>query len=230
MSKRQRLGQHFLNSQSIASKIAKAADISEKHTVLEIGTGRGILTQRLCQSAKSVVSIEADSGLHKAALSRLSIPNLVLVHGDGFKTDCTFSIFVSNLPYSKSRAAIEWLAQKRFSHAVIMVQQEFAEKLLEQTRAVSVIANYCFDIERIARVGKSNFSPAPRVDSVVLRLTQRRTLNHDVIKAVSLLFSYRRKTVSNILKRFGVDSRIQKRLDELSGDEVVRLGRQISRR
>ncbi len=230
MNRRQRLGQHFLSSQSVASEIVKAAGISGRHTVLEIGTGHGILTPGLCRNAKNVISIEADSALHRAARSRLSIPNLALVHGDGFKEDCTFSILVSNLPYSKSRTAIEWMAGRRFSHAVIMVQKEFAEKLSGQTRAVSVIANHCFDIERIARVGRGSFSPPPEVDSVVLRLTQRHTLGRDVIRAVNLMFSYRRKTVSNILKRFGMHSSVRKRLDELSGDEIIRLGRQISRR
>jgi len=230
MSRRQRLGQHFLDSQSVASRIVRAAGASGKDTVLEIGTGPGILTAKLCEDAGSVVSIEADHALHRAARSRLSIPNLTLVHGDGFKTDYGFSIFVSNLPYSKSRTAIEWLAEKKFSRAVIMVQKEFADKLLGQTRAVSVIANHCFSMEKVLGVGKNNFSPPPKVDSVVLRLTQKHTLSRDLIKTINLLFSYRRKTVSNILKEFGMGGGMQKRLDELSGDQIIDLGKQISGR
>jgi len=230
MSRRQRLGQHFLGSQSVASEIVRAAGISGKDTVLEIGTGSGILTAKLCESAGSVVSVEADPALHRAARSRLSVPNLTLVRGDGFKTDCGFSIFVSNLPYSKSRTAIEWLAGKKFSRAIIMVQREFADKLTGQTRAVSVIANHCFGIERVLGVGKSSFSPPPKVDSVVLRLTRKRTLSRDVIKTVNLLFSYRRKTVSNILREFGMGGGTRQRLDELSGDEIIGLGRKISGR
>ena len=230
MNRRQRLGQHFLRSQSVASQIVAAADISEKDIVLEIGTGHGILTSKLCKSASRVISIESDSTLYTHALSRLYFENLTLICANGFTTDFDFTIFISNLPYSKSRTAIEWLATKKFSHAVIMVQKEFADKLLGQTKAVSVIANYCFDIQKVLRVGPNNFDPPPEIDSVVLRLTQRCTLNRDIIKAVNVLFSYRRKTVSSMLKKFGIHSIEQKRLDDISGDEIIKLGKKISMR
>ena len=228
--RRRRLGQHFLNSPSIASGMAEAAGISGDDTVLEIGTGRGILTSALCRNAKRVISMEKDPELYAEAARRLRAPNLDLVNADGFKTDREFSIFVSSLPYSESRTAIEWLCQKRFLRAVIMVQKEFAEKLLEKDRAVSTVANHCFEIERVLRVGRNNFEPAPEVDSVVLRLTQRHTLSRRLIKNINLLFSYRRKTVSNVMGIFGVENTVQKRLGDLDGDQIVRLGGQIGRR
>ncbi len=114
MRKRQRLGQHFLTSSLVAKKIVEAAGITKKDTVLEIGTGKGILLPLLCQKANNVISIETDSTLYKEVNDKFAeIPNLVLIHGDGFKTDEKFSIFVSNLPYSKSRKAMEWLVQKK---------------------------------------------------------------------------------------------------------------------
>ncbi len=230
MNKRQRLGQHFLNSQSIADEITGAADIGGEDVVLEIGTGHGILTSRLCRLASRVISVEADHELYLQTRARLCFENLTLVNADGFKTDFSFSVFVSNLPYSKSKTALEWLATRRFSRAVIMVQREFADKLLNQTRAISIIANYCFGMERITTVGRHNFDVPPDVDSVVIKLEQKHVLSRDVIRAINLLFSYRRKTVSNILKKFGISSAEQKRLDNLSGDEIIRLGTQISRR
>ena len=79
-----------------------------------------------------------------------------------------FSIFVSNLPYSKSRKAIEWLLQKKFLRAVILVQKEFAEKLTsnEDHKAISVLANYGFEIKFLMNVKNSNFFPSPKVDSI----------------------------------------------------------------
>ncbi|MGI0077325.1 MAG: ribosomal RNA small subunit methyltransferase A, partial [Nitrosopumilaceae archaeon] len=138
MIKRKRLGQHFLHSQSVAKKIVEAADITKKDTVLEIGTGKGILVSLLCEKAGKVVSIESDLELYNSAKEKFSnITNLTLLHGDGFASDVKFTIFVSNLPYSKSRDAMEWLVQKKFRQAVVMVQKEFAQKIAEKTKAVS---------------------------------------------------------------------------------------------
>ncbi|TBR26503.1 MAG: ribose ABC transporter permease [Candidatus Nitrosotenuis sp.] len=233
MKKRQRLGQHFLQSQTIAKSIVESAGITKNDTVLEIGTGRGILTPLLCANAKSVTSIEADGELYSDAQEQFSnIQNLELIHGDGFRTDADFSIFVSNLPYSQSRKAIEWLAQKKFLRAVIMVQKEFSDKLFSESshemRSVSVIANHAFDMELVIPVGKANFSPPPKVDSVVLRLVHKNVLSKELIKTVNHLFSYRRKTLGNILKQFGQTVQSTKRLEELSGDEIIKIAKQIT--
>ena len=233
MKKRQRLGQHFLQSQTIAKSIVESAQITKDDTVLEIGTGRGILTPLLCGVAKHVTSVESDGELYSEAQEQFSnLSNLELVHGDGFSTDADFSVFVSNLPYSQSRRAIEWLAQKKFSRAVIMVQKEFSDKLFSESshemRSVSVIANHAFDMESIISVGKANFSPPPRVDSVVLRLRHKNTVSKDLIKTINRLFSYRRKTLGNILKQFGQTVQSTKRLEELSGEEIITIAKQIT--
>lgn len=228
MIKRQRLGQHFLTSQSVAKKIVDTADITKKDTILEIGTGRGILVPLLCEKAGSVVSIESDDILYDTAKEKFSdIPNLTLLHGDGFKTEENFTIFVSNLPYSQSRDAIEWLIQKNYSHAVIMVQREFAEKLLGKNKAVSILANYAADIQKIMNVGKNNFSPPPKVDSVVLRLERKNTVSKELIQTVNKLFSYKRKQLCNIAKQFGKVIESDKRLEELKEDEIINIAKQI---
>ena len=231
MIKRKLLGQHFLNSKSIAQFIVKEAEISKNDIVFEIGTGPGILIPLLCENAQKVISIDADEKLiKKARLNFSQFDNLVLKSGDGFNQKDVFSIFVSNLPYSKSKDAIEWLAQNSFSHGVIMVQKEFAEKLLatsKNRRAVSIIATYTLDIEKISVVGKNNFSPPPKVDSVILKISKKTTLDKKLISLINDLFSYRRKTVKNILKQFNKQSTIEKRIDDLSGDEIVNLAKQI---
>ena len=231
MIKRKLLGQQFLNSKSIAEFIVKEAEISKNDVVFEIGTGPGILIPLLCENAQKVISVDADEKLiKKARLNFSKFDNLVLKSGDGFNQKDVFSIFVSNLPYSKSKDAIEWLAQNSFSHGVIMVQKEFAEKLLatsKNRRAVSIIATYTLDIEKISVVGKNNFSPPPKVDSVILKISKKTTIDKKLISLINDLFSYRRKTVKNILKQFNKQSTIEKRIDDLSGDEIVNLAKQI---
>ncbi|PIY88591.1 MAG: ribose ABC transporter permease [Nitrosopumilales archaeon CG_4_10_14_0_8_um_filter_34_8] len=235
MIKRKRLGQHFLTSNTIAKSIALEAKISKNDTVFELGTGLGILTPLLCENAKKVISIDTDRRLYEKAKSRFSsIANLSIEFGDGFKQHNVFSIFVSNLPYSKSKDAIEWLANTPFSHGVIMVQKEFAEKLLAKSsknrRSVSIIANYAFEIEKILDVGKRNFSPPPKVDSVVLKIIKKKSLEKDLIHVINKMVSYRRKTIQNIFKQFEKETVIEKRLDDLSGDEIIDLAKEILER
>ena len=231
MIKRQRLGQHFLKSEKIAQKIVDAAKITKNDSVFEIGTGKGILIPFLCEKANKVTSYETDKQLCQDAKIRFDNPNLKLKLGDGFKSKENFSVFISNLPYSKSRDAIEWLVQKKFSRAVVMVQKEFAEKLQtkskKERKAISVLAQYAFDIEPIITVNKTNFSPQPKVDSVVLKIKCKKVVSKELIKTVNKLFSYRRKTIQNILKQFGKESDSTKRLDDLNGDEIIKIAKQI---
>ena len=231
MIKRKLLGQHFLNSKSIAEFIVKEARISKTDVVFEIGTGLGILTPLLCKNAQKVISVDADENLIKKAKCKFTrFDNLILKSGDGFKQKDEFSIFVSNLPYSKSKDAIEWLAQNSFSHGVIMVQKEFAEKLVatsKNRRAISIIATYAFNIEKISNVGKNNFSPPPKIDSVILKISKKTIMDKKLVSTINNIFSYRRKTVKNILKQFNKQSTIEKRVDDLSGDEIVNLAKQI---
>ncbi len=232
MIKRKKLGQHFLNSNSIAKSIVSEAKITKNDVVFEIGIGQGILTPLLCQKAKKVISIDLDEMLVKDAKSKFSgIDNLVLKSGDGFKTKDVFTIFVSNLPYSRSKDAIEWLAQTSFSHGVIMVQKEFGDKLLaessKQRKAISIIATNAFEITLISKVGKNNFTPPPKIDSIILKIVKKNNLKKDQIQTINKIFSYRRKTVKNILKQFNKESIIDKRVDDLSGDEIINLANKI---
>jgi len=234
MRKRQRLGQHFLISQSVAQKIVSAASIKKKDTVLEIGTGHGILIPYLCKNAKKVISVESDKTLYEnAKMNFINFPNLILKNGNGFKTSENFSLFVSNLPYSQSRLAMEWLIQKKFSRAIIMVQKEFAEKLLasdKKRRAITILANYALKIEPLMDVKKTNFKPPPKVNSTVLKLTRKKTISKELIKTVNQLFSYRRKKLKNVLKQFGTFIESDARIEELPGDEIISIAKQIIRK
>lgn len=232
MIKRKLLGQHFLISQSIAKSIVDSVGMTKDDVVLEIGTGQGILTPLLCKDAKQVISIEKDPVLYYKAKDAFShIPNLILEKGDAFKKDIAFTILVSNLPYSESRTAIEWLVQKKFKRATVMVQKEFAQKLAKkdgkERRAISVIANYCLEIEDIMDVKNTNFRPLPKVDSVVISIVQKHMLSSTTVHAVNKLFSFKRKTIRHIGKKMGLEIDSDKRLEEMPDGEIIDIAKRI---
>jgi len=231
MRKRKRLGQHFLVSENVAKSIVSAAKLTKNDVVLEIGTGRGILVPLLCNKAKKVISIEYDKLLYQDACMKFSnISNLTLKQGNGFKTNEKFSVFVSNLPYSQSRKAIEWLIQKKFSRAVVMVQEDFANKLLNSQKshkAISVLVNYATELTPILNVKNTNFFPQPKVNSTVIKLTRKKSVPKNLIQTVNKLFSYKRKTLQNVLKQFGQYIQSEKRLDDLTGEEIIKIAKYI---
>ncbi|MGI0037531.1 MAG: 16S rRNA (adenine(1518)-N(6)/adenine(1519)-N(6))-dimethyltransferase RsmA [Nitrososphaera sp.] len=233
--KRQRLGQHMLVDGKVLAKIISAAEISKNETVCEAGTGLGVLTAELCKRAKNVVSFEVDSGLLQHARQDLHFDNLELVAGDIFKlADLAFDVFVSNLPYSRSRDAIEWLATQKFDRSVVMVQREFAEKLAaapgdRDYRAISALANYCFKITRVTSVDRKSFSPQPTVESVVLKIVPINTVTRNTIGNLNLLFSKRNKKASSVIAKAGISGINvgEKRIDQLPGAILVEMARML---
>ena len=123
------------------------------------------------------------------------------------------------------------VTSKKITRAVVMVQKEFAEKLTgnREHKAISILANYGFEIKFLMNVKKSNFYPPPKVDSVVILLEQKKIVPKILISTVNRIFSYRRKTIQNILKQFGLNSTSKKRLDELSGGEIIKIAQKIIR-
>ena len=231
MNRQKKLGQNFLKSKLIAKFIVDSAKISKNNLVLEIGTGRGILIPYLVETGARIISIENDKKLFHEMVEKFgNLDNLNLKYGDGFKINQNFSILVSNLPYSQSRTAVEWLLQKKFTRAIVMLQKDFVQKLVESgknRRAISILTAYGFNIEILKHVKKHNFLPIPKIDSVIIQITQKQPLKKELILNVNKLFSYRRKTVQNISKQFGKNNKSKKRLEELTTNEIIKLAKDI---
>lgn len=229
------LGQHMLVDRRVLSRIVDAARIGGDEMVLEAGTGQGILTAELCKAAKSVVSYEVDKKLYRQAQAQLQFPNLELTNSDLFKTtNLDFDVFASNLPYSRSRYAFEWLAVQKFERAIVMVQEEFVEKLAAKPgdknyRAISALAAYCFAIEKLFRVGRQSFAPQPNVESVVIRIIPVNTLTKETIKNLHLVFSKRNKKASTVAAKAGVKTDFgNKRIDQLAPNDLIRIAESVS--
>jgi 16S rRNA (adenine1518-N6/adenine1519-N6)-dimethyltransferase len=235
------LGQHMLVDRRILAKILYAAQISNHEKVLEAGTGQGILTSELCKAARQVVSYEVDSKLYRKAQEQfflLQFKNLEHVNADLFKTKGPhfFDVFVSNLPYSRSRDAIEWLSTQKFNRAIVTVQEEFADKLTAKPgsknyRAISVLTAHCFAIEKLFKVRRQSFEPQPKVESAIIKIIPINTVTREMVKNINLLFSKRNKKAASVAAdEAGIINANygSKRIDELEPRDLIKIAESIS--
>ena len=218
-----RLGQNFLIDPNIVRKIVALAEVSQATSVLEIGPGRGILTEALCKAAGRVTAVEIDPRLHAYLTGRQAeFPNLTLVLGDAltysFENLPTGTVVVANLPYYISTPLLFRLLDQRdrFPRLVLMLQNEVADRLVAKPGTsdygiLSVMAQYAADITKAFRVSAQCFRPRPEVGSavVLLRTKERRELNREeepkFAELVKAAFAHRRKTLVNSLRDEGYD-------------------------
>jgi 16S rRNA (adenine1518-N6/adenine1519-N6)-dimethyltransferase len=233
-SKRRSLGQHMLIDIKILEKVIEASQINKNEIVCEGGTGNGILTYELCKYAKSVISFEIDKALFAKARARKQVSNLSnlqLLNVDLFKVlNLKFDVFISNLPYSKSKDAFHWLPSQKFDRAILMIQREFADKLQAKPgeknyRAISVLTQHCFILQKLFSVNKDAFDPEPSVESVVIKLIPRyQRLTRRTIRNLNYVFSQRNKKASSVAKKFDIKFDFgDTRIDELSSGELIKL-------
>jgi len=244
VSKRRRCGQHFLRDRKIIQRLVDLSNVGPSDTVYEIGTGTGNLTERLCARARFVTSSEIDVSLFKKAKEKLSeLRNLRLENIDGFGREVKFDFLVASLPYSGSRRFIEWLACLTFTRAIVLMQQEFAEKILSAPKtsrysAVSVIAQRCLHVRTEDSVSRVAFTPAPQVDSVILSLEPRNPARPELIRVINKFFSFKRKLASSMLATLERQHNIdlsdsfhlihqQQRVTDLYPDELFALAAKV---
>ena len=236
-----RYGQNFLVNEDVVNKFITHSSITSLDSVYEIGTGYGILTKHLCEKAKSVVSSEIDSNLYNSSLLKLSkYSNLTLLNIDGLKYDGKFDIFVSSLPYSESERFIYWLINQKFKHAAVILQKEFTDKLISDInrnsyRSISVVSQYCLDIQPVETIPPSDFQPSPKVYSTLAMIKSRNTLTNNEILTIKKLFSFRRKQLGSILSLLDQQATIvsycsenidlSKRIHEFPPDTIVSLAK-----
>ncbi len=215
------LGQNFLLDPQVLDKIADAADIDDG--VLEVGPGFGVLTKRLCETGKKVVSVEIDKRLIPVLDYTLAeFDNVKIIEKDILKTDVKALIdeefggkrisVAANLPYYITTPIITKLIEEKLpiKNIVVMVQKEVAERIASKPGkkdygAISVLCQYYTNPRLVTIVPKGSFYPAPKVDSAVLCMEVQDKPNVDVLdeklffKVVKAAFAQRRKTLLNCL-------------------------------
>lgn len=214
------LGQNFLSDGNIIRKILAVAAVGKQEHLLEIGPGRGALTELLAEQAGDLLAIEFDRDLAAMLRNRFAANPSVTIHEqDILNVDFTALlkdakyILVANLPYNISTPVLFRLLESRghFSKLVVMLQKEVGERLAAPPDCsdygqLSIFFQQWFEIRREFIVPPGCFYPRPKVDSVVISLkpllesrvqVDDQKLFEQVVKAS---FAMRRKTLYNCLK------------------------------
>ncbi len=216
-----RLGQHFLFDPAILDRIVLALDPQPHDHVIEIGPGKGTLTQRLAPFVASVVAIERDASL-AAALDHKGIERCRVVSADALEVDwyaawsppaarSSYKV-AGNIPYAITTPLIDKALNAPLPAVIVFLMQKEVGERLEAAPgsktygALSVGVQTVAAVERLFTVRAGSFRPPPKVDSVVVRLTPltKSLIGPDerapLRRFVAALFGERRKQLIRALR------------------------------
>ena len=233
--------------ESLADREVAYLGIEPEDVVLEVGPGLGILTERVLALASRVVCVELDPGVASFIQQRFE-GKVNLIQGDALRVGLpVFAKFISNIPYNISSPLIFRILEEDFRRAVIMVQKEFADRMVAEPGSddysrLTVSTYYRARCEILEQVPRSKFWPQPEVDSTVVLLepwpppftvANERFFLH----LVNLLFQHRRKKIGTILRMTGQAPKeivpslpfVEERVEDLSPESIGELADAICR-
>ena len=180
-----KFGQHFLSDPTILSSIVDALAPTQRDVVVEVGPGRGSLTDILADRAGRVIAVEIDRALAAHLRDKYAKrPSVEIVEGDFLQTDLSELagenfLLIGNVPYYITTPIVfKALEPPLPARSVFLVQREVAERMAagpgtESYGALSVNIAVVAHVEQVLTVPASAFRPPPKVESGVVRLTPR---------------------------------------------------------
>jgi len=222
-------GQNFLVDQNYIGKIISALNPQTGETIIEIGAGRGALTEILIASGANVIAIELERDMIAVLRERfIHEDNFKLIESDALTVDFAETIsnfkfqilnhksakLVANLPYYISTAILQTLIEQKdcFSELILMFQREVVERITakvgnSERGFLTVMTEAYLTAEKLFDVPPTAFLPAPKVWSSVVHLLPKDEKIGDINlfrEIVSAGFVQKRKTILNNLKnKFG---------------------------
>lgn len=244
MKAKKSLGQNFLNSSKALMDIVNAAEINADDIILEIGPGKGVLTEKLLQFAGNVIAVEKDDDLYELLKEKFSSEiekgNLDLIHGDilefdpsvlKFYSDFNFKI-VANIPYNITGAIFKKFLSAEYKPEcmVLLVQKEVAERIAKEKKEsiLSVSVKAYGNPKYISTVKAGSFVPAPKVDSAVLLIENisntffKEFSEEKFFLALRAGFASKRKKLSSNLREVYSKEKIDKTFADLKIDPNIR--------
>ena len=244
------LGQNFLVNAGVIQKILNAAEITNSDLIVEIGPGKGVLTEELRKKANRVIALEKDHRLISILKNTFhGSGNVEIIESDVLKFN-PYSIFpspysiihnpykiVANIPYYITSHLLRTIFERwpQPTLIVLMVQKEVAQRIMAKPPDMNLLVlsvQFYAEPKIISYVSRGSFRPIPKVDSAIIRLVpndnQRLTTpnQQQLFKLIKTAFAGKRKQLKNtigseVLKNTGVKP--ESRPEELSLNDWLKI-------
>jgi 16S rRNA (adenine1518-N6/adenine1519-N6)-dimethyltransferase len=244
-------GQNFLINEGIIRRIVNTMKPESFDCVIEIGPGLGSLTLPLSEKAKKLIAVDADRDMIKVLTEVMKDrPNVTLVQSDFLRfnpnpySKADSRLFIGNLPYNITSELLEYLLEKGFRSAGVMVQKEVADKLTyvpgkKENCALGAFIKASGELSLVTAVDRSSFDPSPKVDSAFVRIDLKKRIPYSLYPIYQALFKDPNKTIHNCLRQFppyrealtvleaAEDPLLEKRARQLDTDTLTLLAKKI---
>jgi 16S rRNA (adenine1518-N6/adenine1519-N6)-dimethyltransferase len=219
--KQKKLGQVFLQDKEVIQKIIQAADIKSKDQILEIGPGKGVLTEILLKTGAKIIAVEKDPSLVKYLKKCFADKlNLNIVQADirdflqntGYRILNTEYKAIGNIPYYLTSHLIQLLLElgNKPQVIVLMIQKEVAQRIIAKPPKMNLLSaavQFFAKPEIICYVPRTAFHPKPKVDSAVIKITpylviaRSEAIQQSFFKVIKAGFKQPRKLLINNLNK-----------------------------
>ena len=248
MQAKKRFGQNFLTDKKILEDLVSLINVSNQDKFLEIGPGKGDLTENLISLCDAYFGVEVDKDLLVFLRNRFPENKKAFISGDILKlhpskiySSNKFRV-VGNIPYNISSPILDWCEKyyEKIHDIHFMLQKEFAlrcagSEVTSSYGRLSVICNYLYEVTILKEVSKDFFNPIPKVDSLFVRFSpKKKEIDQKELSSLKqvtrALFNKKRKKISNSLEDVlqkesfnKLDLNLNLRPDELSLDEYLQI-------
>ena len=238
---KKKYGQNFLIDNNILLKISNLIR-SKNINILEIGPGNGLLTEKIILKKPSQLTlVEIDKDLINYLKEKyLGIEYIEIINANilDLRLNNKYELIISNLPYNISSQVLVKLALLKNSadQLILMFQKEFAQRLLEKNiNSINSLIRCFYNIKLEFHVSKNCFRPIPKVDSSILTFSKKdkKLLKNDEINDFIIfkrnLFSHKRKSLKNLLKKYNLekDFNLNLRVENLELETLISIFRTI---
>lgn len=240
-------GQNFLINEGIIRRIVNGMDVESYDSVIEIGPGLASLTLPLSKKAKKLIAVDADRDMVMVLKDIFKdAKNVEIVQSDFLRfdpnscSDMDSRLLIGNLPYNITSELLEYMLEKGFKSAGMMVQKEVADKLTyvpkkKENCPLGAFIKMTGELTLISDVDSSSFHPAPKVQSAFIRIDQKEKIDFSLYPILKALFKDPNKTMANCLKQSPCyqnalqyfkdtnDDRLSYRARQLEADELYNI-------
>lgn len=240
MKAKKSLGQNFLIDKNIINKIGESINATSGDLILEIGPGMGALTKILKSKEATLICYEIDTDM-KPYLNSLEDDKTKVIYGDILLSNIKEDIknisynnlyIVGNLPYYITTPIIKFLIDLKLNikEMVFMVQEEVADRFTSLPKnkdygSITLYLKYYFNVEKLFRVSKKCFNPIPKVESAIIRFTERidkpQINEKEYFEIITESFKMKRKTLRNNLNKYDF-TKVEKVLNKYNLPSTVR--------